>query len=93
MVKAAMAASNSGAGDESEAKQLHWRATAAMLDGVAGYSQLRTPRLVDRIYFYCGCPGFLSGAHGGDDTGYTLDAIRKAVAALKIEGMLAAGGG
>jgi glutamate-1-semialdehyde 2,1-aminomutase len=40
------------------------------------------------IHFYAGRLGFLSGVHGGDDIGYTLNSIRAVIEELQAEGLL-----
>ena len=45
-------------------------------------------RLLKRgIYFYAGRLGWLSGAHGGDDIGYTLNAMRDVIEEMQTEGL------
>lgn len=41
------------------------------------------------IYFYAGRLGWLSGAHGGDDIGYTLNAMRSVIEEMQAEGVFA----
>ena len=40
------------------------------------------------IHFFSGRLGFLSGAHGDDDIGYTLNSIRFVLEELRNEGIL-----
>ena len=42
------------------------------------------------IYFYAGRLGWLSGAHGGDDIGYTLNAMRTVIEEMQDQGAFAA---
>ena len=41
------------------------------------------------IYFYAGRLGFLSGAHGGDDVGYTMNAMRSVIEEMQDQGAFA----